>query len=88
MGVGDMKQLTGILLESPIQSTSTTSLKDYPRKTSLSMEMTNQEESPAAMNLEMTNLVTEENQTRSNEYMNHRCHGTIMNNEPVDPTRI
>ena len=64
-----------------------TSLKDYPRKTQPSMEMMIQEENPAVANSEMMDLTSEESQTKSNAYTNHRCLGTTRNNKSGNQTQ-
>ena len=75
MGISDMKHLTGILPESLTQSTSTTSLKDYPRAMSPNIEMMTQEESQAVTNSQTMNLMNEGSQTKNRGFTNHKCHG-------------
>ena len=79
--VDDMKNLSGIMPVQLTKMTSTISMQDCPRETSLNWETTVPAEGQAAASLWTMIPMIEDNQTRNKGSMNHKCRGTLTRNE-------
>jgi hypothetical protein len=90
MEVDDMRNLTGIMSETPNKPTSTTSLIGYPRERDLSWEERTRMESPslltATQDQEM-NIGIWDDQTKSKGSTSRKCHGLAQNDESGDRTQ-
>src|ERR1700678_1043190 len=77
--VNDMEHRPGIFPKPHIPLELTTSLTEYPMETNLQKEQAIEEEDQAATMIQMMDTMSEDDQTRSRESLNLKCHGSARN---------